>query len=377
MAASMKICETAGCGNEAKLQCPTCIKLHIPGSFFCNQECFKNSWKEHKAVHAKAKNEAKAASEALSNYNPWPGYRFTGKLRPYPQTPKRLVPDTIPRPDYADDKDGIPYSERALRGNNSIQQLDDDDIESMRVVGKLAREILDIGAEAVAVGVTTDEIDRLVHEASIDRECYPSPLNYFTFPKSCCTSINEVICHGIPDQRKLEDGDILNIDVTAYHRGFHGDLNETLFVGNVDEKSRTLVRVTYECLDQAIQNVKPGVKYREIGNIIQKHAQSHGFSVVRSYCGHGIHSLFHTAPNVPHYAKNKAIGIMKPGHTFTIEPMISEGSWRDDTWPDSWTAVTQDGKRSAQFEHTLLVTDTGCDILTARRHKGGQPFFMD
>ncbi|KAI2535265.1 METAP1 isoform 11, partial [Pan troglodytes] len=167
--------------------------------------------------------------------------------------------------------------------------------------------------------------------ACIARNCYPSPLNYYNFPKSCCTSVNEVICHGIPDRRPLQEGDIVN--------------------------------------------VKPGVRYRELGNIIQKHAQANGFSVVRSYCGHGIHKLFHTAPNVPHYAKNKAVGVMKSGHVFTIEPMICEGGWQDETWPDGWTAVTRDGKRSAQFEHTLLVTDTGCEILT-RRLDSARPHFM-
>lgn len=149
------------------------------------------------------------------------------------------------------------------------------------------------------------------------------------------------------------------------------------FVGNVDERSKKLVKTTHECLSLAIDEVKPGVRYRDMGNIIQKHAQAHGFSVVRSYCGHGIHQLFHTAPSVPHYSKNKAIGVMKPGHSFTIEPMISEGTWRDEMWPDNWTAVTLDGKRSAQFEHTLLVTDTGCEVLTRRRENNGQPHFMD
>lgn len=145
-------------------------------------------------------------------------------------------------------------------------------------------------------------LDRIVHEACIERDCYPSPLNYYEFPKSCCTSVNEVICHGIPDMRPLQNGDLLNIDVTVYHRGFHGDLNETLFIGEVDEKAKKLVEVTYECITKAIQIVKPGEKYREIGNVIQKHAQANGYSVVRRYCGHGIHRLFHTAPSVPHYA---------------------------------------------------------------------------
>jgi len=236
---------------------------------------------------------------------------------------------------------------------------------------------LDVAAKMVQVGVTCQDIDNAVFEACVERECYPSPLNYRGFPKSCCTSVNEVICHGIPDTRPLEDGDILNIDITVYKNGFHGDLNETFLVGTVDESGRKLVEASYESLRRAIEQVKPGAKYRDIGGVIQKYINSCGFSVVRSYCGHGINQLFHTAPSVPHYAKNKAIGIMKPGHCFTIEPMINEGVWRDNLWQDDWTAVTADGKRSSQFEHTLLVTETGVDILTARRERGGQPHFMD
>ncbi|KAM7362655.1 methionine aminopeptidase 1 [Cochliomyia hominivorax] len=371
-------CQTLNCGKDATLQCPTCLKWGIPGSYFCNQACFKSSWKEHKLIHALAEGVAKPQqSNEEGGYNPWPYYRFTGSLRPYEKTPKRFVPENIERPDYADHPHGRAASEEAMRGNTSIKVLDDDEIEAMRVAGRLGRECLDEAAKAVEVGVTTDELDRLVHEAAIERDCYPSPLNYYNFPKSCCTSVNEVICHGIPDLRPLKDGDICNIDVTVYHHGFHGDLNETFFVGNVSEKHKKLVRVTYEALCKAIELVRPGVKYREIGNVIQKYVAPHGFSVVKSYCGHGIHRLFHTAPNVPHYAKNSAVGVMKAGHCFTIEPMISEGVAKAEQWPDDWTAVTADGLYSAQFEQTLLVTDTGCDILTKRRENNGQPWFMD
>lgn len=369
----MHVCETLGCDSEAKLQCPTCIKLAIQGSFFCSQTCFKGSWDTHKALHKKTR----SATAGNTEYNPWPYYTFTGRLRPFPQSSKREVPRSIGRPDYADDPNGFPHSEQKLRGSTSIRSLSEEEIEGMKLACKLAREVLDEGVAAAGVGVTTDEIDRIVHEAAVERECYPSPLNYHGFPKSCCTSINEVICHGIPDNRPIVNGDICNIDVTVFHGGFHGDLNETLFIGEVSELASSLVKTTFECLQKSIEIVKPGVKYRDIGAIIQKHAHTQGFSVVRSYCGHGIHQLFHTAPSVPHYAKNKAVGIMKPGHTFTIEPMISEGTWRDEQWPDNWTAVTADGKLSAQFEETLLVTDTGVEILTRRRNKGGQPYFMD
>ena len=221
-------------------------------------------------------------------------------------------------------------------------------------------------------------------------QSYPSPLNYNHFPKSVCTSPNEVICHGIPDQRVLLDGDILNIDVTLYHEGYHGDLNETYYVGEkakADPDSVRVVEAARECLDEAIKIAKPGVLFREFGNVIEKHAKSKGCSVIRTYCGHGINSIFHCAPSIPHYAKNKAVGELKPGMTFTIEPMIALGKYRDITWPDNWTSTTIDGKRTAQFgklaslkrpgprglaltvitEHTLLVTADGVEILTARQ----------
>jgi methionyl aminopeptidase len=181
--------------------------------------------------------------------------------------------------------------------------------------------------------------------------------------------VNEVICHGIPDQRILEDGDILNLDVTLYHNGYHGDLNETYYVGDkalADPDTVRVVEATRQCLDKAIANVKPGMLFREPGDIIEKHAKTQNCSVIKTYCGHGINQVFHSAPNIPHYAKNKAVGKARPGMTFTIEPMISLGSYRDKTWPDDWTSVTSDGSRTAQFEHTLLVTEDGVEILTAR-----------
>ncbi|KAI8086116.1 methionine aminopeptidase 1 [Halteromyces radiatus] len=347
-------CKSPGCGQPAKLQCPTCLKLKIDGSFFCSQDCFKKNWTTHKAVH-KAKLESQP-------HNPFPNYSYTGDLRAvYPLSATRQVPEGIQRPDYAETS--IPVSEERARGD-AIKVLSPKEIEGMRAVCKIAREVLDIGAAAIRPGITTDEIDRIIHEATIERGAYPSPLNYYKFPKSVCTSVNEVICHGIPDQRPLKDGDIVNLDVTCYYGGFHGDLNETYLVGNVDEKGRLLVKTARECLEKAIALVKPGVRYRDFGKVIEDHAKKNGFSVVRTFCGHGINQLFHCAPNVPHYANNKAVGIMKPGHVFTIEPMICEGTWRDQLWPDNWTAVTMDGKRSAQFEHTMLVTETGVEILT-------------
>jgi methionyl aminopeptidase len=183
--------------------------------------------------------------------------------------------------------------------------------------------------------------------------------------------VNEVICHGIPDSRPLVDGDIVNIDVTLYHGGFHGDLNETYYVGTPSPSAIRVVETSRDCLDTAIVLVKPGMLFREPGNVIEKLAKSRGCSVVRTYCGHGINSLFHCAPNMPHYAKNKAVGTAKKGMCFTIEPMVNLGSWKDRTWPDEWTSTTVDGALSAQFEHTLLVTDDGVEVLTAR--KGDSP----
>ncbi|KAI9680384.1 MAG: Methionine aminopeptidase 1 [Trizodia sp. TS-e1964] len=346
-------------------------------SYFCSQECFKRSWSEHKALHKLPSNPfrttfipnvvSKPDSET-GHFNPFPSFPYTGSLRPvYPLSPKREVPASIPQPDYA--KTGIPKSEQVYVRRNKIAILDAKEQEAMRKVCRLAREVLDIAAREVRPGVTTDYIDEVVHKACVERNSYPSPLNYVHFPKSVCTSVNEVICHGIPDQRILVDGDILNIDVTLYHEGFHGDLNETYYVGPkalADPDSVRVIETARECLDQAIANVKPGMLFREPGAIIEKHAKSKGCSVVKTYCGHGINQLFHCAPNIPHYARNKAVGVAKPGVCFTIEPMICLGTYKDKTWPDDWTSVTADGMRTAQFEHTLLVTEYGVEVLTAR-----------
>jgi methionyl aminopeptidase len=193
---------------------------------------------------------------------------------------------------------------------------------------------------------------------------YPSPLNYHGFPKSLCTSVNEVICHGIPDSRPLEDGDIVNLDVTVYLDGVHGDCSATFFVGNVDEDSKRLVQVTRECLNLGIAAVKPGRPISDIGRAIEQHATKHGMSVVRAYCGHGIGERFHSSLQIPHYYEPEADTVIQAGMTFTVEPMINLGHWHHRSWDDGWTAVTADGSRSAQFEHTLLVTDAGAEILT-------------
>eukprot|EP00551_Chaetoceros_affinis_P004912 CAMPEP_0203669908 /NCGR_PEP_ID=MMETSP0090-20130426/6139_1 /ASSEMBLY_ACC=CAM_ASM_001088 /TAXON_ID=426623 /ORGANISM="Chaetoceros affinis, Strain CCMP159" /LENGTH=411 /DNA_ID=CAMNT_0050534667 /DNA_START=75 /DNA_END=1310 /DNA_ORIENTATION=+ len=395
-------CASPGCTKplEAKLACPKCIQLNLPTTYFCSQECFKANYASHNEIHKIAKRvmEAQAAAKAQApghRKTPPDGitcdpdesvdvrrslpswakhYSFTGELRPALLSPKRVVPPSIRRPDYADEIQGISMSEQRDRANNkairvySSAELDGEN--GLRHTCAMGREVLDVAGKALRPGVTTDEIDRIVHEASIERDCYPSPLNYYNFPKSVCTSVNEVICHGIPDYREIQDGDIVNLDITTFNRGgYHGDLNETFCVGNVDEEGKKLVKTAFECLQTALAMVKPGTLYRDLGTKIHKHAVANGCSVVRTYCGHGIGSLFHTAPNVPHYHKNKAKGIMKAGHVFTVEPMINLGVPGDATWGDNWTAVTTDGKRSAQFEHTVLVTDNGCEILTARENE--------
>jgi methionyl aminopeptidase len=283
-----------------------------------------------------------------------------GKVRPGKVAPERAVPSEIVRPPYADG------SGRGKWVESRVKSLEI--IEKMRRAGRAAAEILAIGGAAVAPGITTDEIDRVVHEATIERGGYPSPLNYGRppYPKSVCTSVNEVICHGIPDDRPLQEGDIVNIDVTIYLDGVHGDCNATFLVGEVDAVSRKLVEVTRECLDRAIEQIAPGRPFNLIGKAIQQHAEANGFGVVRDFVGHGIGEQFHTDLQVPHYYDPRLTTVMEPGMTFTIEPMITIGSWRvGKIWDDGWTAVTADGSRTAQFEHMVLVTDDGVEVLTA------------
>ena len=280
-----------------------------------------------------------------------------GRVLPGRVSPMLTVPDGIVPTDY--------YTTGQPARRNEPMVKSPEVIERMRVACRIAAEVLAVTGEAVAPGVTTDELDRIAHQAYIDRGAYPSTLNYHGYPKSICTSVNEVICHGIPDDRALEDGDIVNIDVTAYINGVHGDCNATFYVGEVDPETRRLVEVTRECRDLGIAAVKPGRPLSDIGRAIQVHAEKNGFGVVRTFVGHGIGEQFHLPPNVPHYYTESASTIMAPGMTFTIEPMITMGSWRERMWDNGWTAVTTDGKRTAQFEHTLVVTDDGAEVLTA------------
>jgi methionyl aminopeptidase len=237
-------------------------------------------------------------------------------------------------------------------------------IEKMRTAGLVAAKVLHTTASALEPGITTDALDAVCHEATIALGAYPSPLNYHGFPKSICTSVNEVICHGIPDSRPLAEGDIVNLDVTVYIDGVHGDTSATFAVGSVDAESGRLVRITEECLQLGIDAVAPNRPVSDIGRAIERHAESAGYGVIRSFCGHGIGEVFHSRPQIPHYYDPRASTVMEPNMTFTIEPMISLGTWRHSSWDDGWTAVTADGLRTAQFEHTILVTPTGAEILT-------------
>jgi methionyl aminopeptidase len=280
----------------------------------------------------------------------------TDHIRPGRVGPPRPVPADIPRPSYAET--GV--AERRVESHVRPPEV----IERMRRAGRAAAEVLQVVGAAVAPGVTTDELDALCHEECIRRGGYPSPLNYGAFPKSLCTSVNEVICHGIPDDRALIDGDIVNLDVTIFLDGVHGDTNATFPVGTIDEGSADLIRVTRECLDQGIAAVAPGRPIRDIGRAIQVHAEGHGYGVVRAFVGHGIGEQFHSDLQIPHYHDPRATTVIQPGMTFTIEPMITMGAWQHQLWGDGWTAVTVDRRRTAQFEHTLLVNDDGAEILT-------------
>ena len=253
------------------------------------------------------------------------GYQFTGKLRPHAQTPQRRVTDPkVVLPDYA--VSGIPESELRVKKSSAIEVKSPAQVEAMREACDIGRRALDLGGGMVKAGVTTDEIDTAVHEFIVQCGAYPSPLNYFNFPKSICTSVNECICHGIPDLRPLEQGEIVNLDISVYFKGMHADLNETFIVGETDKDGVRVVEGAYVSLMATIAKLKPNMMYREVGDMVQSAAAQFGLSVVTSYCGHGVGSLFHCNPNIPHYARNKAVGVMKPGHIFTIEPMLNLGT---------------------------------------------------
>ncbi|MGO4200335.1 type I methionyl aminopeptidase [Rhodococcus sp. TAF43] len=271
-------------------------------------------------------------------------------------SPTLAVPKDIERPEYV-------WKATAREGKEPWVQTPET-IEKMRVASKIAAQALQEAGKAVAPGATTDELDRIAHEYMCDHGAYPSTLGYRGFPKSCCTSLNEVICHGIPDSTVIQDGDIVNIDVTAYIDGVHGDTNATFLAGDVSEENRLLVERTHEATMRAIKAVRPGRELNVIGRVIESYANRFGYGVVRDFTGHGIGETFHNGLVILHYDQPNVDTIIEPGMVFTIEPMINLGTVDYDIWEDGWTVVTKDRKWTAQFEHTIVVTDEGNEILT-------------
>lgn len=279
------------------------------------------------------------------------------KLTPGKPTPIRKVPKRIERPEYAwrdevQENVGEPFVQAP------------ETIEAMRESSTIAANALAAAGAAVTPGVTTDEIDRVAHEYMCDHGAYPSTLGYRDFPKSCCVSLNEIVCHGIPDTTVIEDGDIVNIDVTAYKNGVHGDTNATFLAGEVSEEHRLLVERTKEATMRGIRAAKPGREVNVIGRVIESYAKRFGYQVVRDFTGHGVGPTFHNGLVVLHYDSDSYRTVLEPGMTLTVEPMINLGDLDYDIWDDGWTVQNRDGKFTAQFEHTLVITEEGNEILT-------------
>ncbi len=279
-----------------------------------------------------------------------------GRLIPGRLSPPRPVPASIARPEYV--------GRRAPAPNTAGDTYTPDEVERIRAAGRIAAQAIEAAASAIGPGVTTDELDRIAHEFVVAHGAYPSTLGYRGYPKSSCTSVNEVICHGIPDDTVLEEGDLVNIDVTAYFDGYHGDLNHTFLVGEASEEATLLVERTREALARGIRAVAPGRQVNVIGRAIEAYAKRFGYGVVRDYTGHGVGRAFHTGLVIPHYDAPEFDTVMEPGMVFTIEPMLTLGTVEWDVWDDDWTVVTRDRALTAQFEHTLVVTERGAEVLT-------------
>lgn len=272
-------------------------------------------------------------------------------------SPELSVPRSIARPEYVGHPGPAPFE-----GSDVV---DPDTIANIRVASQIAAAALEEVGRNIVPGITTDALDRIGHEYMLDHGAYPSTLGYRGFPKSLCSSINEVICHGIPDDQVLVEGDIVNIDITAFIHGVHGDNNATFGVGQIDEESSLLIERTREALARGIKAVKPGREVNVIGRVIEKYASRFGYGSVRDYTGHGVGEAFHTGLIIPHYDSAPMYNtVIEPGMVFTIEPMLTLGTIEADVWDDGWTVVTKDKKRTAQFEHTILVTETGAEVLT-------------
>jgi methionyl aminopeptidase len=280
----------------------------------------------------------------------------SGHLIPGRLSPTRVVPAGIALPEYVGRAAPAPYT-----GGDWYTP---DDVQRIRAAGRVAAGAIEAAAAAIRPGVTTDELDRIVHAYVVAHGAYPSTLGYRGFPKSSCTSVNEVVCHGIPDDTVLEDGDLVNLDVTAYLDGFHGDLNQTFVVGDASEDVHLLVERTREALARGIRAVAPGRQVNVIGRAIEAYAKRFGYGVVRDYTGHGVGRAFHSGLIIPHYDDPDFDTVLEPGMVFTIEPMLTLGTIEWELWSDDWTVVTRDRSLTAQFEHTLVVTERGADILT-------------
>lgn len=306
-----------------------------------NEPCWCGSGNKYKKCHR--------SSDEVDRRKAQPS-----RVRPGEVSPRREVPAHVPRPDYA------------LTGKPGpgVAREDSTRMARIRDAASAVADILKALGKHVQPGVTTDAIDVLCHQMYIDRGGYPSTLNYRGFPKSLCTSVNEIVLHGIPDSRPLENGDIVNLDISIYLNGVHGDCSATFAVGDIDEASRKLMQVTQDCLMKGIEAVKPGQPLRLVGRAIEQYARKQGFGVVKEFCGHGIGETFHCHPQVTHYEDEHDDTVIEEGMVFTIEPMLLSGGPQLLQWKDGWTIATADGKRSAQYEHTVLVTRDGAEILT-------------
>ncbi|MDO5618436.1 type I methionyl aminopeptidase [Kocuria sp.] len=286
-----------------------------------------------------------------------PGRAPVGRLTPGVLSPWRSVPAAITRPEYVGKAE-------ADEGSDS-NMYTPEEIERVRAAGRIAANALQEAGKACVPGTTTDELDRIAHDYMCDHGAYPSTLGYRGYPKSLCSSLNEVICHGIPDSTVLEDGDIINLDVTAYKDGMHGDTNAMFLVGDVDQESRLLVERTQEALNRAIKAVRPGRQINVIGRVIEKYARRFDYGVVRDFTGHGVGREFHSGLIIPHYDAAPGYSTeIRAGMIFTIEPMLTLGTIQWDQWDDDWTITTRDRQRTAQFEHTMVVAEDGAEILT-------------
>ncbi|WP_166355907.1 type I methionyl aminopeptidase [Phytoactinopolyspora limicola] len=274
-------------------------------------------------------------------------------------SPQRSVPSSIQRPEYVGRSAPAPFTGSEVKDTATIDRI--------RTAAELAARALAEVGKHVVPGITTDELDRIGHEFLCDHGAYPSTLGYRGFPKSLCTSVNEVVCHGIPDSTVVADGDIVNIDITAYIGGVHGDNNATFLAGDVDEETRLLVERTREALMRGIKAVKPGRAINVIGRVIESYAKRFDYGVVREFTGHGVGEAFHSGLVIPHYDDPGSTRLIEAGMVFTIEPMLNLGTHEWTMWDDGWTVVTRDLRRSAQFEHTILVTESGAEILTLPR----------